>query len=50
MTEEYYVSYYDSKDKYHSTTYYMSLREVEQVAKNLAEQGYKNIKVNTFRY
>lgn len=50
MTEEYYVSYYDSKDKYHYTIYYASRKEVEQVAKNLEEQGYKNIKVNTFRY
>lgn len=50
MTEEYYVSYYDYRNQYHSTIYYMSEKEVEQVAKNLEEQGYRDVTIHIFRY
>ena len=50
MIEEYYVSYYDHRNQYHSTKYYMSLKEVEQVTKNLEAQGYNRVTINKFRY
>lgn len=50
MTEEYYVSYYDDKDRYHFTVYYVTLKEAEQVKQNLEGQGYNRVTINKFRY
>lgn len=50
MTEEYWIEYFDNRNYRHFTKYYTTEREVEQMAKNLEEQGYRDITINTFRY
>lgn len=50
MTEEYYIEYYSPNGHRHYTVYYATRKEVEIVAKNLEEQGYKDVSIKTFRY
>mgnify|MGYP006976580283 CR=1 FL=1 len=50
MIEEYWIEYYDDRNYRHFTKYYVSQREVDQMAKNLEDQGYKDITIHKFRY
>ena len=50
MIEEYYLSYYDQRGRRHVSVYYTRIEEAEQHAKNLEEQGYRDIKIEKYRY
>ena len=50
MIEEFYLTYYDDKGRRHYSVYYTDERTAKQVALNLEEQGYKDVKIETFRY
>jgi hypothetical protein len=50
MIEECWIEYEDILGRRYYTKYYITEEEAEQNAKNLKEQGYKNISIHTFRY
>lgn len=50
MTEEYWIDYYDDNNKRHFTKYYSDYNDVKVFRDALERQGYKDIKIHTFRY
>lgn len=47
---EFYVEYYDLKGKRGFTKYFLTLKEANEAADNLKDQGFKDIKVVNYRY
>lgn len=48
--EEYYLEYYDKNNKRYFTKYYSDFDDAEDFKRSLEKQGYKDIKIITFRY
>jgi hypothetical protein len=50
MTEEYWIEYYDDRNRRYNTTYYVTQRQAEVIMNNLEEQGYHDVTLHIFRY
>lgn len=47
---QWYISYYDNNNKYHSTKFFTKLKDCENEVAFLNKMGYTNIRIEEFRF